>query len=243
MIKDLAYNFNGENIRGKLYLPDKDDKQAIVLLSHGLSLDYTLMIPYAEKLYKNGIASFAYDFRGGGYDCHSDGEISDMTIHSEMEDLNFVIDSIKEEDYVDCDKIYLAGHSQGGLVSSLVAPNREDIRSLFLFAPAFEIPDDIRQRDNPDQMNVLNLMPEYLGEKYISSVEKLNVFEDIKGYTNPVHIFHGVEDKRVPIDYSVRADKVYEDCTVYAYEEGEHRFSDEIKDDVVSIIVDVINSD
>ena len=134
MIEDLAYNFNGENIRGKLYLPDKEKKQPIVIFSHGLSLDYTLMIPYAEKLYEKDIASFAFDFRGGGYDCHSDGKISDMTIHTEMEDLNFVIDSLKKEDFVDEEKVYLAGHSQAGLVSSLVAPTRNDIKSLFLFA-------------------------------------------------------------------------------------------------------------
>lgn len=240
MIKDLSYNFNGQEIRGKLYLPEKDEKQAIIILSHGLSLNYTLMIPYAEKLYKKGIASFAYDFRGGGYDCHSDGKISDMSIHTEIDDLNFVIDSIKKEDFVDKEKIYLAGHSQGGLVSSLVAPTRDDIKSLFLFAPAYEIPNDIKERDNKGEMNVLNLMPEHLGETYISSAEKLNVFEDIKGYTNHVYIFHGVEDKRVPIEYSVKTDKIYENSTVYAYEDGEHRFSDEIKEDVVNIISEII---
>ena len=240
MIKDLSYNLNGENIRGKLYLPDNEKKQVIVILSHGLSLDYTIMIPYAEKLYEKGIASFAFDFRGGGYDCHSDGKISDMTIHTEMEDLNFVIDSLKKEDFVDEEEVYLAGHSQGGLVSSLVAPTRDDIKALFLFAPAYEIPDDMKEKDNPSQMNVLNLMPEYLGEKYIDCAINIDVFEEIKGYEGNVYIFHGIEDKRVPIEYSIKADKVYEKSTVYLYEEGEHRFSDEIKDDVVNIISDIV---
>ena len=240
MIKDLTYNFNGENIRGKLYLPDSGEKQAIIILSHGLSLDYTIMIPYAEKLYEKCIASFIYDFRGGGYDCHSDGKISDMTIHTEMEDLNFVIDSIKQEDFVDEERIYLGGHSQGGLVSSLVAPTREDIRALFLFAPAYEIPDDMHEKDNPSPMNVLNLMREYLGEKYINCAINIDVFEEIKGYGGEVYIFHGIEDKRVPVKYIIKADKVFENSTVYLYEEGEHRFSDEIKEDVVAIIADKI---
>ena len=165
-----------------------------------------------------------------------------MSIDTEIDDLNFVIDSIKKEDFVNPDEIYLAGHSQGGLVSSLVAPSRSDIKSLFLFAPAYEIPDDIKEKDNPDVMNVLNLMPEYLGQKYIESVEKINLFDDIIGFKNEVYIFHGMEDKRVPIEYSVRADKEYEKCTVYIYEEGEHRFSDEIKDDVVNVISEKILS-
>ncbi len=236
MKRDLEYDLNGQCIRGKLYLPEKDEKQAIVILSHGLSLDYTLMLPYAEKLYKKGIASFAYDFRGGGYECHSDGEISDMTIHTEIEDLNFVIDSVKKEEFASEKNIYLAGHSQGGLVSSLVAPTRDDVMALFLFAPAYEIPDDIRQKDNRSQMNVLNLMPEHLGEKYIDSVNKINLYDDIIGYEGEVYIFHGMEDKRVPIEYSVQADKLYKNSILYAYEDGEHRFTDEIKDDVVEII-------
>lgn len=236
MIKDLEYDLNGQKIRGKLYLPEKEDKQKVIILSHGLSLNYTFMIPYAEKLYKKDIATFVFDFRGGGYDCQSDGQISDMTLDSEMEDLNFIIDSVKQEPEIDEKQIYLGGHSQGGLVSSLVAATRDDINALYLFAPAYEIPDDAKERDNPKEKNVLNLMPEHLGDKYINSALKIDVFEDIKNYHGNVYIFHGMEDKRVPIEYTVRADKVYENCIVYIYEDGEHRFSDEIKEDVVNVI-------
>lgn len=241
MIRELSYTLNNQKIYGKLYKTDKDGKQPIVILSHGLSLDHTLMIPYAEKLLEKGINSYVYDFRGGGYNSLSDGLISDMTIDTEKEDLNFIIDSLKGEDFVDEERIYLAGHSQGGLVSSLVAPERNDIRGLFLFAPAYEIPDDMTERDNPHDYNVLNLMPEHLGDKYVNCAIKIDVYNEIKDYTGPVYIFHGVEDKRVPVEYSVMADKVYENSTVYLYEEGEHRFSNEIKDDVVNIIVENID--
>lgn len=241
MISDLTYDFNGEKIRGKLYLPENRKNNSIVILSHGLSLDYSIMLPYAQKLYDKGIASYAYDFRGGGYDCHSDGRISDMTIHTEMEDLNFIIDSVMNEEFVDEDKVFLAGHSQGGLVTALLAPKRNDISAIFLFAPAFEIPDDMKEKDNPRPMNVLNVMPEYMGEKYIDDAISIDVFNIIGDFTGQVNIFHGLEDKRVPVDYIVRADKVYENSTVYLYEDGEHRFSDEIKDDVVSIICDKID--
>ena len=241
MIEELSYTLNNKKIYGKIYKTEKEGKQPILILSHGLSLDHTLMMPYAEKLYKKGINTYIYDFRGGGYNCKSDGKISDMTIDTEKDDLNFIIDSLKKEDYVDEEQIYVGGHSQGGLVSSLVAPTRDDIKALFLFAPAYEIPDDMKEKDNPSQMNVLNLMPEYLGEKYINCAKNIDVFEEIKGYKGDVYIFHGVEDKRVPVEYSVMADNVYENSTVYLYEEGEHRFSDEIKDDVVNIIVENID--
>ena len=240
MIEELSYTFNNEKIYGKIYKTDTEGKQPLIILSHGLSLDHTLMIPYAEKLYSKGINTYIYDFRGGGYNSKSDGKISDMTIETEKDDLNFIIDSLKNEDFVDEENIYVGGHSQGGLVSSLVAANRDDVKALFLFAPAYEIPDDMKEKDNPKTMNVLNVMPEYLGEKYINAAINIDVFNEIKDYEGEVYIFHGVEDKRVPIEYSITADKVFKNSTVYAYEEGEHRFTDEIKDDVVNIIAEKI---
>lgn len=240
MITELSYSLNNQKIYGKLYKTEKEGKQPILILSHGLSLDHSLMVPYAEKLLKRGINTYIYDFRGGGYESLSDGLISDMTLDTEKEDLNFIIDSLKNEDFVDEERIYVGGHSQGGLVSSLVAPARNDIRALFLFAPAYEIPDDMKERDNPHDYNVLNIMPEHLGDKYVNCAIKIDVFNEIKEYKGPVYIFYGVEDKRVPVEYIIRADKVYENSTVYLYEEGEHRFSDEIKEDVANIIAEKI---
>lgn len=241
MIEELSYELNNQRIYGKIYKASEEEKQPIVILSHGLSTDHRIMEPYAERLYEKGINSYVYDFRGGGYNSKSDGKISDMTLDTEKEDLCFVIDSLKEEDFVDEENIYVAGHSQGGLVSSLVAPIRNDIRALFLFAPAYEIPDDMKEKDNPQYYNVLNVMPEYMGDNYINCAIKIDVFEEIKGYTDPVYIFYGMEDKRVPMKYIVKADEVYENSIVYLYEKGEHRFIDIIKDDVVNIISEIIN--
>lgn len=240
--KELSFNINNQKIYGKLYIPDESKKQPIVILAHGLSLNHTYMIPYAEKLYEKNIASYVFDFRGGGYESLSDGKISDMSLITEMEDYNFIIDQIKKEDFVDEDKIYVAGHSQGGLIASLIAPDRDDIKSLFLFAPAFEIPEDVKEYENQKDNNVLNLMPEHLGETYINAAKSINPFEIISGFKNDVLIFHGFKDFRVPVDYSIKADKIYDNSIVYLYEEGEHRFTDKIKDDVVNIISEHINS-
>ena len=44
-----------------------------------------------------------------------------MTIFSEKEDLELVLEYFKKEDFVDEKNIFLFGASQGGLVTSLVA--------------------------------------------------------------------------------------------------------------------------
>lgn len=242
MIEDFSCKLNNENINGLIYKPDDlKGKVPMVILSHGLSLNYTYMIPYAKKLLNYGIASVVFDFRGGGYDCKSDGKISEMSLLTEIDDLNCVIDNVKKLDFVDSNKLYLAGHSQGGLVSSLLAPSRsKDIAALFLFAPAYVIPDDTRNLTNMREDNVLNLMPEYLGEKYINDSLSINLYDDIKSYKKPVYIFHGKLDQRVPVSYAINADKAYDNSSLLIFDNEPHRFSDETKNIVVSKINDII---
>lgn len=240
MKKEFICKFNNQKIYGILFIPDNIDKKIpIVILSHGLSLDHTLMIPYAEKLLKYDIASYVFDFRGGGYESKSDGKISDMSILTEIDDLNCVIDNIKELDYIDSENIYLAGHSQGGLVSSLVANNRSDeINGLFLFAPAYIIPDDMKELDNPREKNVINIMPEYTGQIYIDGANSINLYDDILNFKKEVYIFHGKLDSRVYLKYSIEANELYENSTLIVFDEEEHRFTDSTKD----IVVEKINN-
>jgi len=238
MIMEDIIEFDNQEIYGLVYLPDESKNYPFVILSHGLSLDHSYMQAYAEKLLKHGIASYIYDFQGGGYDSKSTGKICDMTISSECTDLCRVIEHIKST--YDISSLYLAGHSQGGLVSSLVASDNPGITdALFLFAPAYEIPDDMIEQP-PRQMNVLNLMPEHLGAKYIDDAKNIKVYEIIKNFNKRVYIFHGQCDRRVPLSYSQKASEVFPDCKLICYPDEEHRFTDDTKDDVVEIIADYI---
>ncbi|WP_069593268.1 S9 family peptidase [Methanosphaera sp. WGK6] len=244
MIKEANCTINNENIYGLLYLPDNiDDKIPLVVLSHGLSLNHTFMKAYAEKLLKKGIASYIFDFRGGGYGCMSDGKISDMSLLTEIDDLNTVMDYIKSLDYVDENKIYLAGHSQGGLISSLVAPRRSDVRAMFLFAPAYVIVDDVLNMEDMREKSVMTLMPEHTGKTYIEGAKSINLYDDIKDYSGRVYLFHGGKDTRVPLNYVVEADKIYSNSTLFVFDDEEHRFTDSVKDLVIETISQVISRD
>jgi len=241
MIEEFSCYRDDKRIYGKLYLPSGCDYESLVILSHGLSLNHSIMESYAVRLMDVGIASYVFDFCGGGYDSMSDGRISDMSVLTEVDDLECVVDSLKSCGYA-FNRLYLAGHSQGGLVSALVSAKRSDVSALFLFAPAFVIPDDVCESKPLREKNVLNLMPEYLGSKYICDAKSLDVYGDIGGYGGPVVIFHGRLDERVVLEYSVRACSVYDDCELVVFDDGEHRFSDEIKDCVVEMIRDKITS-
>ncbi len=244
MIKNLECSVNDQELYVEAYIPDTDDENyPTVIISHGLSLDHTFMKEYAQKLLKHNIASILFDFRGGGYDSKSDGKISDMSILTEIDDMNAVIDLALSCDFVDKDQIYLAGHSQGGLVSTLVAPKRVDqIQNLFLFAPAFVITDDVNNIDDMREDSIMTLMPEYLGDTYINGAKTINLYDDVVSYPKRVYIFHGRKDKRVPVNYSIEANQVYDNSELIIYEDQQHRFDDSTKDLVVDKIADVITS-
>lgn len=245
IIKEINCSVDNENIYGQLYIPDDNkDKLPIVILSHGLSLNHTYMKPYAEKLLKYNIPSFIFDFRGGGYGCLSDGKISDMSLYTEITDLNKVIDTIKTFNCIDKNKIYLAGHSQGGFISSLVAAKRiNEIQGLFLFAPAYVICDDVKNMTNMRKKNVLTLMPEYTKETYITAAKKVKLYDDITPFNKEVHIFHGKKDSRVPLSYATEASNEYSNCNLTIFNNEEHRFTDKTKDIVVEKIHEIIQKD
>lgn len=101
---------------------------------------------YAEALAKEGYLAFTYDFCGGALLGKSDGEFSDMSIHTEQDDLKAVIAYVETLSYVDIHRLILLGASQGGFVSCLVSSEyQERIHKLILLYPALCIPDDARK--------------------------------------------------------------------------------------------------
>lgn len=76
---------------------------------------------YAVYLSKLGYVCFTFDFCGGGLFNSSDGKTTDMSIFSEIDDLEAVAKYVGELDYIDKSRISLLGCSQGGVVSAMFA--------------------------------------------------------------------------------------------------------------------------
>ncbi len=67
-----------------------------------------------------------------------------MSLETEKRDLQCVIDYVSSLGYADMTKLILTGESQGGLVSCLVAAERQTDKLILLY-PALCIPDDARR--------------------------------------------------------------------------------------------------
>lgn len=88
----------------------KDGKYPLVIYSHGYG--YNMSLIDGERLAENGIAVYEFDFCGGSPYSKSDGKSTDMSVLTQAEDLDAVIEKLSGQPFVDNDKIYLSGGSQ-----------------------------------------------------------------------------------------------------------------------------------
>ena len=196
--------------------PDRAAKYPMVMLLHGFTSkkEHALLTHLANDLEAMGIASVRFDFNGHG---QSEGRFQDMTVLNEIEDAKKVFAYVKSLPEVT--SVSMAGHSQGGVVTSMTAGElgRKNIRSIVLMAPAAVLREDsIRGTLFGVKFDPLN-PPEYVeilggnkvGRGYIKTSQDLPIYETAAKYRGPAFMIHGTGDVIVPYTYSLRYQQIY----------------------------------
>jgi len=197
-------NSRGQRLAGVLYEADSD--KAVILL-HGFGGDKDeqgIFIRTAEALCKEGFSVLRFDFAGSG---ESEGEFSQMSFSSEIEDLNSAIEFVKNKGYK---KIGLVGQSFGGAVSIL--GYSKEIKTMVLWNPVAKMESfgnylsshnmnwkrDLRERG-------ISLIYKYkrnkfltIGRQLLDDVESLNLFSEATKISCPVLVIHGDKDSTLP---------------------------------------------
>ena len=233
---------NGKKIYGRAVIPENRQKKlAAVILSHGYNSSCSDLVDAARYFAAHGIFAYCYDFCGGSSRSKSDGSSLEMSIETEKSDLTEVINVVKAIDFVNCDRVFLYGESQGGFVSALTAADMTDaVAGLFLIYPAFCIPDDWL-RKNPDEMpESFDIMGMKLSRRYYDGVPRYDVFERVSVFDKPVLVFHGTADGLVNISYSEKLCKSFPSCRLYTYDAQGHGFSNDVREAVFGIITDSV---
>ena len=214
---------------GKLYgilqLPGAEAPYPLIILSHGFGGSHVGNQDYADYFTSQGFATFNFDFCGGGFGSKSDGTMLEMSVLTEAEDLNAIIDHFKTDDRFD--RIFLWGASQGGFVSSYVAGLRpEDVAAIVLEFPAFVLQDDAKGRANPDGSfpETESVMGITIGHRYGEDAVSFDIYDVIGQYKGDVLILHGDRDGIVPLRYSERSVDVYENVELVVMEGQNHGF-------------------
>ena len=230
-VRELCFTRDGQWIYGELYLPEGDGPFPAVIIGHGLDANLSDTEGFAKIFARYGIAAYVFDFIGGGSEIRSDGDILDMTVLTEKEDMLTVLDGIRALDAVDVGKIFLMGCSQGGYVATCAAAERAVyVRGLIAFYPAYGLMDDVKERtangnhitEETTNVNGVEVSPEYM-----EAVLSFNIFDTMKKYTGGVLIVHGTDDEVTPIYYSERASETFENAKLIEIDGAEHGFRGE----------------
>ena len=90
-------NKRGQRLFGVLHLPASKERVPVVVMAHGFTDDKTgdnrLFVKFARVASRHGLAVLRFDFAGSG---DSEGDFSQVTINSELDDLLSAVDYVEE---------------------------------------------------------------------------------------------------------------------------------------------------
>ena len=232
--QDILIDGDHGKLAAILQTPDGQKNYPLVIICHGFTAnkEHLLLKSLADELAAAGIASIRFDFNGHGA---SDGDFQDMTVLNEIEDAKKVYDFASKLPNVT--SISIAGHSQGGVVASMVAGElgANKIKAVVLMAPAAVLRDDaIRGNLMGKTYDALN-PPEYVeistphgsykvGRNYIQTAQVLPIYETAEKFTGAALMIHGTGDVVVPYTYSLSYKKNYKRGEVELLDGVDHSF-------------------
>jgi len=225
-------NRNGRQLVGILHLPEGRRKPPLVIICHGFGgtktgRKYTKL---ARALEKNKIASFRFDFEGCG---DSEGNFESITIKRQASDLKAATNWTLKQKNINKNKIALLGNSLGAAIVALyVGYAKLPVKTLVFWAPAFN------QKELIPIWNTKNNLKKWKKQKYfIRKEDKIGINylkeNERKDYSPilskieaPILIIHGKKDDVVPLKFSKRLAKDYENIKLVIYPKADHDFED-----------------
>ena len=187
----------------------------LIILMHGLmdSGEFELIRLQADAYTAAGYAVLAVDFNGHG---KSDGKLIDMTISSELQDAEAILRWAEQQPFAS--RLIVIGHSQGGVVASILAARHSDgIDRLVLLAPGGMLADKFRAGtcfgtsfDPADPPEKVMVFDDYVGRDYIVDAMSMDLYALAEGYHgHSVLLIAGGADPLVAEDVVRRYEQIY----------------------------------
>lgn len=135
----IIITLKGQKIFGVLHRPiDVEGQVPALVICPGFAGNkcgkYRIFVEIAQELAKSGVAVLRFDYRGAG---DSEGDFSEITIESQVEDVMACLNFLKSDPRIDENRIGLLGRSLGGMIAILSANRFPNIRSLALWASVY----------------------------------------------------------------------------------------------------------
>lgn len=230
--KEFYIQNDGIRIHAKLDFPKMPagsiERYPLVIIIHGFTghMEERHIIAAAEAMNEVGYATLRAEMYGHG---KTGGHFCDHTLYKWVTCALAVVDYAKTLDFVE--SLYLCGHSQGGLLTILVAAMEKDLfRAIIPMSPAISIPECARSGEllgchfDPEHIPEILKMDNgrTLNGNYIRIAQTIDVDRAIDQYNGPVLLIHGSKDEAIPISYSYKAAEKYKNATLVVIPEDTH---------------------
>ena len=172
-----------------------------------------------------------------------------MTIEKEIADATAIYEYVKALPYVS--GIGLLGHSQGGVIASMLAGRLADqgmdlSEGLVLIAPGAVIKEACQggkffnarfdPKNPPEYIRCWGIYK--LGREYLLSTQELDIYGTAQAYKGKVLLLHGSRDSIVPMWCSERYKEIYGDNANLVVIDGENHTITRHRNEVVRQVVD-----
>lgn len=230
-ISELWCGKRGRKIYGLALVPEARGKVPLIIFAHELANTHKSGIAYAQEMASRGVAVYTFDFPGGSPAAKSDGATTEMSVMTEVCDLEIVLAEAAAWDFVDREKIVVMGGSQGGAVAACAAArNPDSFAGMILLYPAFSIPDVMHHEFGspervPDQFDLRGWIE--VGKNYALDVWNHDFYVDMYYFSKPVLILHGDRDTLVALSYAQRAAECFPNARLQVICGAGHGFFDE----------------
>lgn len=229
--KELTIKRDGLRLATILDVPAERNFDLVIMM-HGFTsnLGYSatsLFYQLATKLQQSGLATLRFDFNGHG---KSDGQLQEMTVLNEIADAKAVLAYARHLPGVQ--HIYLLGHSQGGVVASMLAGLYPDlVDKLVLMSPAATLKDDALRGQcqgatyDPHHIPQIVRVAGYdIGGFYFRTAQLLPIYEVAAHFEGAVCLVHGLADTVVDPDASRRYDEIYQNAELHLLADCDHSY-------------------
>jgi pimeloyl-ACP methyl ester carboxylesterase len=239
-MQEFYIDSDGVALHAKLEMPEgAPERCPLCIVQHGLTghMEEEHILAVSAALREVGVATLRVEMYGHG---KSGGSFGKHTLLKWVDNMLDVVDYAKGLPFVT--DLYLCGHSQGGLLTMLIAALRpDDLAAIMPLSPAIIIVDSARNGELfgmtfdpqhiPDRIYLGDPRlaeggtetPSFCGD-YFRVAQHIHVGEAIAAYHGPVLLVHGTDDMAVPVSYSKDAAKKYENAQLVLLEGDDHNY-------------------
>ncbi len=245
-MKEFYIDSDHIRLHAKLEVPETSERCPLAIIFHGLTgnIEETHIRAVSDVFLESGIASLRVDLYGHGM---SEGKFEEHTLFKWINNALDVVDYVKNLDFVS--DIFICGHSQGGLLTMILAGLRpDDFKAVLPLSPAIVILDaaksghffgiDFDPEHIPDR---LPFMETYLNGNYLRVAQMIDIDKLIGKYKGKALIIHGDEDEAVPVYYGIDAADQYEDCRLAIIKGDDHCYNHHLEE-VVETVKDFLEN-